>query len=158
MGVRIRIIQTIALLKLFGTLGRFYVTRTSEENIKLEMVKKNPQRVKNKNRIKITESEILDLHRQQTEIWNKNMRVILIILRALGTVRNNIVKKAGGWRSEEELRHLTTAWRRLAKILGNVLKNGGDLLSVKHQWFLCIKKSCLWEKSLHLPSYIVGYL
>ena len=90
-------------------------------------------------RINITESEkrdkYLDLARHLRKLWNMNVTVILIIIGALGTIPEGLVRRLEALEIGGQIETIqTTALLRSAKILRRVMETWGDLLSLGLQW------------------------
>ena len=80
-------------------------------------------------------SKYLDLARELKKLWNMKVTIVSIVIGALGTITNGLLKgledlEVGG--RAETIQ--TTALLRTARILRWVLETWGDLLSLKLQW------------------------
>ena len=88
--------------------------------------------------IKLKECEkkdkYLDLARELKKSWNMKMTIILIVVGALGTVTKGLLKGLDDLEVDRRVETIqTTVLLRTARILRRVLKNWGDLLSLKLQ-------------------------
>ena len=90
-------------------------------------------------RINLKEGEkknkYLDLARELKQLWNMKVKIVPIVIGALGAVTKGLLKgledlEVGG--RVETIQ--TTALLRTARILRRVLETWGDLLSLKLQW------------------------
>ena len=90
-------------------------------------------------RVKLKESEkkdiYLDLTREQKKLWNMKVAFIPIIIGALGTVTNGLIKGEGDLRIQGRVETTQTiVLLRSARILGRVLETWEDLLSLRLLW------------------------
>ena len=77
----------------------------------------------------------LDLARELKKLWNMKVRIVPIVIGALGTITKGLLKSledlgVGGRVETIQM----TALLRTARILRRVLETWGDLLSLKLQW------------------------
>ena len=77
----------------------------------------------------------LDLARELKKLWNLQVTIIPIVIRAFGTVTKGLLKgledlEVGGRVETVQ----TTKLLRTARILRRVLETWGDLLSLTLQW------------------------
>ena len=95
------------------------------------------------NRVKLNENEkmdkYLDLARELKKLWNMKVKVIPIVVGALGTVPINLEKRL----KDMEIRRIetiqNTALLKSARILRRVMETCGDLLSLRPQSKTIIK-------------------
>ena len=90
-------------------------------------------------RVKLKESEkknkYLDLDRELKKLWNMKVMFIPIVIGALGTVAEGLLKGLVGSEIIGRVETIqTTTLLRSARILRRVLKTWRDLLSLKLQW------------------------
>ena len=82
----------------------------------------------------------LDLTRELKKLWNMKVTVIPIVVGALGTVTEGLLKGLEDLEIRERVETIqTTALLGPARILRRVLETWGDLLSLKLPWTL------MWE-------------
>ena len=90
-------------------------------------------------RLKIKESEktekYMDLARELKKLWNMKLKVLPIVIDALGTVLRSLMKEM----MELEIRRKigtiqTSTLQRSARILRRVLETRGDLVSLRLRW------------------------
>ena len=86
--------------------------------------------------VKIKENEkrdeYLDLARELNKLWNIKVKVILIVIGALGTTPKGLVKELEELEIEGRAEAIqTTALLRLARILRRFMETRGDFLSLK---------------------------
>ena len=89
----------------------------------------------NKSEGKWKKDKYLDLARELKKLWNMKVRIVPIVIGALGTITKELLTgleelKVGG--RVETIQ--TSALLRTARILRWVLETWGDLLSLKFQW------------------------
>ena len=90
-------------------------------------------------RINLKESEKMDkyfdLARELKKLWNMKVKIVPIVIGALGTVTKGLLKGLEDFEVSGRVETIqTTALLRTARILRRVLETWGDLLSLKLQW------------------------
>ena len=99
------------------------------------------------NRVKLKESEkkdkYLDFARELKKLWNLKVMFISIVIGALTTVTEGLIKASEDLEMRGRLETTrTTALLISARILRRVLETWGDLLSLKLQWKTIIYRWC----------------
>ena len=90
-------------------------------------------------RINMKESEkkdkYLELARELKKLWNMKVKIVPIVIGALGTITKGLLKGLEDLEVGRRVETIqTTALLRTARILRRVLETWGDLLSLKLQW------------------------